>query len=222
MRIQTLGTTGTTYDFFNFIDNVKIKQEVTATPTCTTISSPVSGATAVSVRPQMSWAAVAGAESYKIKVGTTPGASNIYTGTTFGTSFSPASTSVFPQNTLLYASVTPTNALGDATGCTEISFTTGANPFTPYCGTLVSKLGVYPISNVVLSNMTNASSATANTGDGQEDFTNKVATVTRGTSYPINLTGTGVGTNRFGFTVFIDWNQNGSFGDAGETYFCNF
>lgn len=219
LRIQTVGTTGTSYDFYNFIDNVKIKQEVTAIPACTTISSPVSGATAVSVRPQITWAATAGAESYKIKVGTTPGASNVYIGTVFNTSFTPLSTSVFPQNTLLYATVTPTNALGDATGCQEISFTTGANPFAPYCGPLTAKLGVYPISNVVMSDMTNSSSTTVNTGLGQENFTNKIATVTRGTSYPITLTGTGVGTNRFGFTVFIDWNQNGSFTDAGESYF---
>lgn len=219
LRIQTVGTTGTTYDFYSFIDNVKIKQEVTALPACTAISSPISGATGVSVRPQITWAAAAGAESYKIKIGTTPGASNIYTGTTSGTSFSPVSTEVLPQNTLLYASITPTNALGDATGCPEISFTTAANPFAPYCGPLTAKLGVYPISNVVLSDMTNASSGTANTGDGQENFTAKIATVTRGTSYPITLTGTGVGNNRFGFTVFIDWNQNGSFADAGESYF---
>ncbi|SFN49430.1 Por secretion system C-terminal sorting domain-containing protein [Chryseobacterium oleae] len=219
LRIQTVGTSGTSYDFYNFIDNVKIKQEVTALPACTTISSPVSGATGVSVRPQISWAATAGAEFYKIKVGTTTGASNVYTGITTGTSFTPPSTEVFPQNTLLYVSITPTNAIGDATGCPEISFTTAANPYAPYCGSLVSKLGVYPISNVVLANMTNASSATANTGDGHENFTSKIATVTRGTSHPITLTGTGVGTNRFGFTVFIDWNQNGSFGDAGEAYF---
>ncbi len=220
LRIQTVGTTGTTYDFYSFIDNVKIKQEVTALPAWTTISAPVSGATGASVRQQISWAATAGAESYKIKVGTTSGASNIYNGTTFNTFYTPTASSAFPQNTTLYTTVTPTNALGDATGCPEISFTTGANPFAPYCGPLLAKLGVYPISNVVFSNMTNASSATANTGDGQENFTNKIASVVRGTSYPISMTGTSVGTtNRFGFTVFIDWNQNGSFADAGESYF---
>ncbi|WP_083997305.1 GEVED domain-containing protein [Chryseobacterium angstadtii] len=219
LRIQTLGTTGTTYDFYSFIDNVKIKQEVVAAPACTALTSPANAATGVPVRPPMTWAAAAGAELYKIKVGTTPGASNVYTGTTFGTSFTPPSTSAFPQNTLLYASITPSNAIGDATGCTEISFTTGSNPFTPYCGPLVAKSAVYPISNVVLSDMTNASSATANTGDGHENFTNKIATLTRGTSHPITLSGTGLGTNRFGFTVFIDWNQNGSFTDAGEAYF---
>ncbi|MFN1219505.1 GEVED domain-containing protein [Chryseobacterium kwangjuense] len=219
LRIQTLGTTGTSYDFYSFIDNVSIKQEVTALPNCTTVSSPVNGATGVSVRPQITWAATAGAESYKIKIGTTQGGSNIFTGTTTNTSFSPASTGVLPQNTLLYVTITPTNALGDATGCTEISFTTGANPFAPYCGPLNAKLAVYPISNIVFSNITNASSATANTGDAQENFTDKIINVTRGTSYPITLTGTGVGTNRFGFTMFIDWNQNGSFADAGEAYF---
>lgn len=219
LRIQTLGTTGLTYDFYSFIDKVSIKQQVTALPTCTTISSPVAGATGVSVRPQITWGAVAGAENYKVKVGTTPGGSNVYNGTTTNTSFTPASNSVFPANTQLYTTVTPSNTLGDAAGCTEISFTTGANPFAPYCGTLQAKLGVYPISNVVFSNVNNSSSATANAGSGHENFISSAATVTRGTSYPITLTGTGAGTNRFAFTVFIDWNQNGSFADPGESYF---
>lgn len=219
LRIQTLGTTGTAYDFYNFIDKVSIKQEVTAVPGCATISSPAAGATGASVRQQIAWGAVAGAESYKIKVGTTPGASNVYSGTTTNTFFVPASSSTFPENTMLYTTVVPTNALGDATGCSEISFTTGTNPFAPYCGPLLAKSAVYPISNIVLNNLTNASSTTANTGDAQENFTSKTANVTRGTSYPITLTGTGLGTNRFGFTVFIDWNQNGSFADAGEAYF---
>ncbi|MFZ4930832.1 GEVED domain-containing protein [Chryseobacterium sp. Mn2064] len=222
LRIQTVGTTGTTYDFYSFIDNVKIKQEVTAIPACTTISAPVNGATGSSVRPQITWAATAGAEAYKIKVGTTSGGSNVYTGTTNNTFYTPTASSAFPQNTTLYATITPTNALGDATGCQVISFTTGANPYTPYCGPLLAKLGTYPISNVVFSDMTNSSSAVITTAptDGQEIFTNKVANVVRGTAYPITLTGTSVGTtNRFGFTVFIDWNQNGSFADAGESFF---
>lgn len=217
LRIQTIGSTGSTVDFFSFIDNIRIKQEVTAAPACTTISSPTNGATGVSVRPKITWGAVAGAESYKIKIGTTPGSSNIYSGTVSNTSFMPTSSSLLPINTTLYASVTPTNTLGDATGCQEISFTTGSNPIAPYCGPLAAKMGVYSISNIQLSNMTNASTSTT---VAHEDFTNKVATVNRGTSYPITLQGAGLGTNnRFGFTVFIDWNQNGSFTDAGEAYF---
>ncbi|MGE8553555.1 MAG: GEVED domain-containing protein [Chryseobacterium jejuense] len=217
LRIQTVGTTGTDYDFYSFIDNIRIKQEVTTAPACATISSPISGATGVSVRPQITWGAVAGAESYKLKIGTTPGGSNIYSGNVSNTSFMPSPSSLFPINTALYASVTPTNALGDATGCQEISFTTGSNPIAPYCGPLAAKMGVYSISNIQLSNMTNASTSTT---VAHEDFTNKVATVNRGTSYPITLQGAGLGTNnRFGFTVFIDWNQNGSFTDAGEAYF---
>ncbi|UEQ75555.1 GEVED domain-containing protein [Chryseobacterium arthrosphaerae] len=217
LRIQTLGTTGTTYDFYSFIDNVRIKQEVTALPACTTISNPTNGATGVSVRPQITWGAVAGAESYKIKIGTTAGSSNIYSGTTANTSFMPSSSSLFPTNTTFYASVTPSNALGDATGCQEISFITGSNPIAPYCGPLAAKMGIYAISNIQLSDMTNPSTSTT---IAHEDFTNKVATVNRGTTYPITLQGAGLGTNnRFGFTVFIDWNQNGTFTDAGEAYF---
>ncbi|REC49065.1 GEVED domain-containing protein [Chryseobacterium pennipullorum] len=219
LRIQTVGSSGNSFDFYSFIDKVSIKQEVTAPPACTTISAPVTGATGASVRQQITWAATGGAESYKVKVGTTPGSSNVYMGTTTNTFYAPASSSVFPENTLLYASITPTNTLGDATGCPEISFTTGANPFAPYCGPLFAKSNVYPISNVVLSDMTNTSSTAANTGSGHEDFISKIATVSRGSSYPLTLAGTGLGANRFAFTVFIDWNKNGSFGDPGESYF---
>lgn len=216
LRIRTVGTFGTSYTSYSFIDKIRITQEVTAVPACATITSPVNGATNTSVRPQFTWNAVPQAESYKIKIGTTSGASNIYTGTTTATSFIPLSSSSFPQNTTLYATITPTNALGDATGCQEISFTTGANAFTPYCGPLIAKTGVYPISKVQISDMTNNSTAV----DAHENFINKIATVTRGTSYPLTLGGAGVGVaNRFNFTVFIDWNQNGSFADAGEAYF---
>lgn len=217
LRIQTLGTTGTTYDFYSFVDNIRIKQEVTSVPSCATISNPTNGATGVSVRPQITWGAVAGAESYKLKIGTTSGGSNIYSGTISDTSFTPTLAGSFPQNTPLYVTVTPTNSLGDATGCQEISFTTGTNALLPYCGPLTAKLGTYAISNIQFSNMTNPSTSTT---VAHEDFTNKVATVNRGTTYPITLQGAGLGTNnRFGFTVFIDWNQNGSFADAGEAYF---
>lgn len=217
LRIQTIGTSGSTYDFYSFIDNVRIKQEVTAAPACTTISSPTNAATGVSVRPQITWGAVAGAESYKLKIGTTSGSSNIYSGTTSNTSFTPALSGLFPVNTTLYASVTPSNALGDATGCQEISFTTGTNSIAPYCGPLVAKMGIYGITKVQYSNLNSPSTSTT---IAHEDFTNKVATVSRGTSYPLVLEGAGLGTNnRFGFTVFIDWNQNGSFADPGEAYF---
>lgn len=216
LRIQTLGTSGTAYNFYSFTDNIRIKQEVTALPACTAITAPANGATATSVRPVMTWGAVAGAEGYKVKVGTTPGSSNVFSGTNYTTTFTPPSSNAFPQNTTLYASVTPTNALGDASGCPEISFTTGANPFAPYCGPLSAKLGVYAISNIQFSDMTNPSTSTT---ASHENFTNKIANVTKGSSYPITFTATGVGSNRFGFTVFIDWNQNGSFSDPGESFF---
>jgi hypothetical protein len=219
LRIQTVGTSGTSFRFLSAIDNINIKQEVTALPDCTSISSPANGATGTSVRQQIAWSAAAGAEAYQIKIGTTSGGSDVYSGTTFSTFYTPTSSNAFPENTTLYATVTPTNALGNATGCQEISFTTATNPFAPYCGPLFAKSSVFPISNIIFSDLTNASGTTANTGEGHENFISKAATVTRGTSYPLTLTGTGLGSNRFGFTVFIDWNQNGSFADAGESYF---
>lgn len=218
VRVTTTRTAGS---FTSLYDAINIVQEVTAVPSCTVFSAPTNAATGVSVRPTLTWNAAAGAEYYKIKIGTTAGASNTLNLQVTGTSYTPSSSAVLPANTLLYASITPTNALGDATGCaSEITFTTGANPYSPYCGPIVSSAptATYPISSVVFAGVTNSSSATVG-APAHESFTSTVFELFPNSSNAITITGTGLGTNRFATVVFIDWNNNGSFEDAGEKYF---
>ncbi|MBI6121489.1 T9SS C-terminal target domain-containing protein, partial [Salegentibacter sp. F60176] len=63
------------------------------------------------------------ADGYYINIGTNPGGNDLVNNTDLTTtSYSP--TTDFPENTTIYVSVTPYNAVGNATGCTEISFTT--------------------------------------------------------------------------------------------------
>ena len=217
IRVTTTWTSGS---FVALYDAIDIVQEVTSIPSCTTFTAPANAATGVSVRPAITWGAASGAEYYKLKIGTAAGASDVVNIQVSGTNYRPASTNVLPQNTLLYASVTPTNVLGDATGCaSEISFTTGANPYLPFCGPILSSTtATYPISSVTLAGVTNTSSAT--TGEpAHENFTSTVFELAPNSSNTINIVGTGLGTNRFAAVVFIDWNNNGSFADSGETYF---
>ncbi|MBF6608804.1 MAG: choice-of-anchor J domain-containing protein [Flavobacterium sp.] len=50
------------------------------------------------------------------------------------------------------------------------------------------------------------------------DYTSMVVNMTAGESYPIALEGFTDGNFENFFSVFIDWNQNGNFDDAGESY----
>ncbi|MET3037316.1 T9SS type A sorting domain-containing protein [Chryseobacterium sp. NRRL B-14859] len=93
-------------------------------PDCPVVSSPSAGATNVSVLPTISWGAVNYASSYKISIGTTPGASNILNMHDVGTATSYTLASSLSFNTQYYYTVYAANAAGVSTACSERSFTT--------------------------------------------------------------------------------------------------
>ncbi|MBI6121480.1 hypothetical protein I6U50_15810, partial [Salegentibacter sp. F60176] len=99
------------------------------------------GATEVSISENISWDAVPNADGYYINIGTTAGGNDLVNNTNLTTT-SYSHTTDFPENTTIYVSVTPYNAIGNATGCPEISFTTEsfANPSVPDCTTITSPL----------------------------------------------------------------------------------
>ena len=88
-----------------------------------------------------------------------------------------------------------------------------------YCEITFSS-DVEPITSVSFSTLTNTSSPEINGSDELEDFTNLDApVVVPGQSYPITLMGnTGGATFTNYFTVFFDWNHDGTFTDAGEMF----
>lgn len=93
-----------------------------------------------------------------------------------------------------------------------------SNPFPePYCGPLTFDTGVEPITNVVFAGIENASSAESSS-PAHEDFTSVLGELELGQTYEITLEGNTSGSNTNNFTVFIDWNQNGSMDDEGERY----
>ncbi len=89
-------------------------------PVCAAGLSPVNGATAVAPNGGLSWTAVSGATSYDVYLGTsaTPALLTNVTGTSY--TFSP----VLNLSTLYYYKIVPKNAVGSATGCATLSFTT--------------------------------------------------------------------------------------------------
>ena len=199
-----------------FVDDINFTQQtVTTPPACTTFTTPVDGSTISAGNAVFSWPAVATAVNYKVTIGTTSGGSDVLNTTVAGNTLNAS----LPTNATLYAKVVPTNSSGDATGCSEISFNTTST--ISYCGPITSTAPtqIYPISSVTFNGVTKTSTATAGTLPPYEDFTSTVFSAVAGSSYNLAVTGTGLGTNRFGMTVFVDWNGDGDFNDAGEQYF---
>lgn len=121
------------------LDDITLtSQAFTTLPACTSITSPTAGATGVNTDGILNWNAVSSIDGYKVKVGTISGGNDIVNTTVA------ANTTTYnvPGNlsplTTYYATITPYNTVGDAMGCSEISFTTVASPINDNCSGAVS------------------------------------------------------------------------------------
>ncbi|SDE97936.1 GEVED domain-containing protein [Epilithonimonas hungarica] len=220
--VRTGSTTGALY-----IDDLVVKQAVVTTaPACTTFTSPTNGSTISAGTVGFTWPSVEGASSYKITVGTSAGASDVVNTTVLGASTS-LNVSLSP-NTTYYTKIVPTNNVGDATGCQEITFTTNSN--ISHCGPITSTAptAIAPIKSVTFAGVTNTSDPTATTIGSfpvHQDFTSTEFIVKDDvTTLPITVLGgtNGNAVNGWATAVFVDWNNDGDFDDAGESYFNTF
>ncbi|MCW3161186.1 T9SS type A sorting domain-containing protein [Chryseobacterium oryctis] len=112
----------------------------TLVPTCTTLTFPAAGATNTPYSPVLTWNAVGGtaaASSYKLRVGTTPGGTDVLANINVGNVTSYALSNL-TASTTYYVTVTPINSLGEATGCTETSFTVAGPPANDDCANAIS------------------------------------------------------------------------------------
>ena len=203
----------TDMDFIS-IDDVTVEAPPSTPPTCATLSAPANQATNVSYNPTLTWAASNNSESYDIYLDKNANPTTLV-GNVTGTSFKPAT--ALELNTTYYWKVVPKNTVGSSSDCPVYSFTTTST--LEYCGPLTYSSGVEPITSVEFGGMTNTSSAAIG-GSAHEFFLDKIATVNRESNPEIRIKGNTDGTaytNKF--AVFIDWNQDGDFLDAGESYF---
>ncbi|WP_374330862.1 choice-of-anchor J domain-containing protein [Soonwooa sp.] len=216
-----------TNQWYLMFDTIVNDTAPTTVPNCVTATTPADGATGYSVRPTFTWPDAAGASGYKVYLGTSSGSYDILNGVTATSGASLGNNPPLNANTPYYLKIVPLNDVGSATGCTETMFTTGANPYAPYCGPFFSNspTAIAPIKSVALSTVNNASDASAtNIGSFavNEDFTSVIIPVENTvTALPITVRGmtNGGTTNGWAMSVFIDWNNDGDFGDAGESYF---
>jgi hypothetical protein len=197
----------------------------TTLPSCITATSPANGATNVTVRPSFTWDNATGASGYKLYLGTTPGGNQIINGVAASSGATIINNPPLAANTTYYLKIVPTNDIGDATGCIETMFTTGANPYAPYCGPFISTnpTQIAPITSLTLNGVKNDSDASA-TALGSfapnESFTNAPIEVKNNlTTIPFSVTGIASSGNGWGTAVFVDWNNDNDFLDAGEAYY---
>ncbi|RNL94602.1 hypothetical protein ED312_01415, partial [Sinomicrobium pectinilyticum] len=106
--------------------------ETLTPPDCAVIVTPVDGTTYPAYEG-IGWESVAGADSYRIYMGTTPGGTDVADGLEPGEDFED------PESGTYYLRVVPYNEAGEATGCEEISFSIGApTPLPPGCTTITN------------------------------------------------------------------------------------
>jgi gliding motility-associated-like protein len=109
-------------------------------PDCTVLTLPLDGATEVEVHTDISWAPVANADGYRITVGTTSGGNEVLSNVDLGNVTTHDLATDLPEDTQIFVTLTPYNAEGDATACTQASFTTELIPVPPACTTLSNPL----------------------------------------------------------------------------------
>lgn len=95
-----------------------------AAPGCPAVTAPAASAVNVSVLPTVTWAVASYASSYRISVGTSPGASDILNMQDVGMATSYTFPNALNFNTPYYYTVYAVNAAGVSTACSERSFTT--------------------------------------------------------------------------------------------------
>ncbi len=123
-------------------------ETIATIPTCTQLTTPADTATNIAINTDLTWTAVTDADGYYVSIGTTTGATdilnneNIIGGTI--TTYNPPTD--FLENQMYFVTVIAYNAVGNATACTETSFTTGTNTINivPTCTQLV-----YPLNQAV-------------------------------------------------------------------------
>ncbi|EJL69876.1 T9SS type A sorting domain-containing protein [Chryseobacterium populi] len=90
-------------------------------PACPLITYPMNNATFIPLSPTITWNNVAGATSYKISIGTTPGGTDIVNQQSVTTNTFSPSTPLSP-NTNYYLRVIGVGTGGESTGCSEVMF----------------------------------------------------------------------------------------------------
>ncbi|MBT8309187.1 MAG: T9SS type B sorting domain-containing protein [Flavobacteriaceae bacterium] len=115
-------------------------EDYTLAPNCTTITNPIDGETNVNVATNIDWTYVTGATGYVISLSTAPGLGDIINNLDLGNVLSYDPINDFPFDTEIFVEIIPYNENGSASGCSEVSFTTGPFAVLPICSNIIYPL----------------------------------------------------------------------------------
>jgi hypothetical protein len=182
------------------------------TGTGTTCAVPVSltSFSVLQTSASVNWGAVSGAVSYNVQL--------LNSGGTVLNTFNTTSTtypfSGLVSGTTYFYRVQTVCASGSSAYSSNASFTTQSSGTVAYCASKGNGQADEWIDRVSLSNLTRTSASDA----GYIYFTSTSANVTAGTSYSLGYSAgfrSGYSASEF-WKVWIDWNKDGDFLDAGE------
>lgn len=144
---------------------------------------------------------------------------DVYQGTILKATVTTTSYSVtgLTASTAYSFSVKAKDAAGNISGgSSSLNVTTLPTATSTYCTSKGTEASGEIIKSVVFGTINIISSATV----GYENFTTTTTNITKGSSYSITITPQWFyGTYAEGYAVFIDYNKDGDFADAGETVF---
>ncbi|KGD68305.1 T9SS type A sorting domain-containing protein [Flavobacterium aquatile] len=193
---------GPDYDFF--VDDFIVQTVPATAPACASNVIATISAGCGNFPTVISWDATSGSDGYKLSIGTTPGGTDILNAqalTALNYSYTGA------INATYYYKVVPFNAIGDAVGCVEQSFTTSATGC--YCTSVPTSFDGDGISNVQIGT-TNFPT----TPISYFDHSATTVTMNQGLNNNVQIT------FETGFTydtnIWIDFNNDYDFEDAGE------
>lgn len=196
------------------VTSTAVPLTVTTVPATVTTPSPANNATGICYAgigsiSSISWGGASGASSYDVYFGAVsiPGTvtANVITNT--------YNTGVLAANTTYFWRIVSKNSCGDAISSATWSFTTTLTPC--YC---TSTGTTFPngITGVQFNSINNLGTP-VNTG--YTDYTTTISTtVVKGFSYYLNVYVSTGGNYSDYQSVYIDWNGDGDFGDAGEFF----
>ncbi len=186
-----------------YLDNVTVASPPTI-PNCPINQSPTNASTNVFRDASVTWSDGGGASFFDVffDLGAGP-ASTLVSANQAGTSYTPAT---MAANTQYSYRIVAKNIAGDATGCSDISFTTGTlydycNPVhTPGCGN-------GNITNVTFNTLNNTTTCNPPASQNFPVSGSTTTSVDKGSSYNLSVT---CDVSCI-ISVWIDWNHDGTF-----------
>lgn len=163
----TSGSVSEGQDLDFFIDNFVVQSIPVTPPACATNVTATIAAGCGNFATEIEWDAATGSDGYKLTIGTTAGGSDILNNQVVG---GLSYDFIGSMNTTYYYTVVPFNVNGDATGCTEQSFTTAATGC--YCPSVPTSNDGTGITSIVV---------------GTTNFTNPDVTYTDNSASPVTL-----------------------------------